>query len=103
MRLVLNIKKTKWIMSDYELMKTLNDLCQEIRSLRHEVMLLKGDRSTEALKSKYLTMKEACTMLKVSRATMTRRLHEGDFSFAVKKGKSWLFPAERLKEYASGL
>lgn len=90
-------------MSDYELMKTLNDLCQEIRFLRHEVALLKGDRSTESLKSKFLTMKEACTMLKVSRATMSRRLADGEFGFAVKKGKSWLFPAERLKEYASGM
>ena len=90
-------------MSDYELMKTLNDLCQEIRFLRHEISLLKGDRSTESLKSKFLTMKEACTMLKVSRATMSRRLADGEFGFAVKKGKSWLFPAERLKEYASGM
>jgi excisionase family DNA binding protein len=48
-------------------------------------------------------MAEACDYLKVSRGTMTKRLSDGEINFATKRGKSWLFPEEKLKAYASGM
>lgn len=90
-------------MSDYELIKALNDLSAEVRTLRHEVMMLQSARRDEQLNGRFLTMDEACALLKVSRTTMYRRMAEGALGFAVKRGKSWLFPSEKLKAYASGL
>ncbi len=90
-------------MSDYELIKALNDLSAEVRTLRHEVMMLQSARRDEQLNGRFLTMDEACALLKVSRTTMHRRMAGGEMGFAVKRGKSWLFPSDKLKAYASGL
>ena len=103
MRLVSSSRKTKLIMNEIELRQLLNELCGEIRTLRREVMQLRSDRYDENLRGRFFTMKEACSFLKISRTTMQRRLTDGEIGFAIKKGKSWLFPAEKLKIYASGL
>ena len=60
-------------------------------------------RGSKKTKSRFLTMAEACDYLKVSRGTMTKRLSDGEINFATKRGKSWLFPEEKLKAYASGM
>lgn len=80
-------------------MKMLKELADEIRALRLEVLSLKN----QSAKGKFLTMADACDYLHISRATMTKRLADGEIGFAVKRGKSWLFPEEKLKAYASGM
>lgn len=79
------------------------ELTGEVRTLRKEVMLLQQRVSEEKIANKFLDMKEACAMLHVSRTTMQKKLAEGDLPFAVKRGKSWLFPSDKLRLYASGL
>ena len=79
------------------------ELVGEVRTLRKEIMQLQQRVSEEKIACKFLNMKEACAMLHVSRTTMQKKLAEGDLPFAVKRGKSWLFPADKLRLYASGL
>lgn len=84
-------------------MKMLKDLALEIRMLRQDLQRLQNIVEDKNTKSRFLTMAEACNYLKVSRCTMTKRLNDGEITFATKKGKSWLFPEEKLKAYASGM
>ena len=90
-------------MNEFEFKKLADDMMSEISSLRLEIHQLKGAITTGTLSEKLLNMQEACKYLHISRATMYKRLADGDIAFAVKKGKSWLFPADKLKCYASGL
>lgn len=89
-------------MDNMEVMKEIRTLTGEVRLLRAEVMRLRLRTKEDDLKGQWLTMQEACEYLRISRNTMQRRLTEGDIDFAVKRGKSWKFPADRLKQYASG-
>lgn len=77
-------------------------LIDEIHGLRIEVAELRKETAEKNLARKFLTLKEACDYLRISRTTMHDRLSNGDICFAVKRGKSWLFPSDKLKEYASG-
>lgn len=88
-------------MNDFEMHKMLSDLVAEVRMLRLEVMKLKDTRHTEMIRGKFLSLKEACDYLHISRTTMYGRLSTGEIGFAVKKGKSWIFPADKLEAYAS--
>lgn len=90
-------------MSEYEFKKQMDDLFSEIRLLRLEVMKLRSSMKDETLTGQFLNMRDACAYLHISRATMQKRLLDGEIGFAVKKGKGWLFPADKLKLYASGL
>lgn len=84
-----------------ELEGTIRSLVSEVRSLRLEIMTLKKELSN-CQKKDFMTLKEACDYLNVSRTTIQKRLADGEICFAVKKGKSWLFPSDKLKDYASG-
>lgn len=90
-------------MNEDELRQLLNGLVEEVRTLRLEVIKLKNVSRDSYLNGQFLTLKEACGYLKISRTTMQKRLSDGDICFAVKRGKSWLFPEEKLKAYAEGL
>lgn len=79
------------------------ELTGEIRTLRKEVLLLQQKVTDEKMAGRYMSMKDACAFLHISRTTMQKRIAEGEFSFAVKRGKSWLFPADKMRQYASGL
>lgn len=81
----------------------LKDMAQEMKELRHELMRLRNEQRERKITQKFLTMADACEYLHISRATMTKRLTDGDICFAVKKGKSWLFPEDKLMAYASGM
>ena len=74
--------------------RMLKELCVEVAMLRE---MVRGN----GIGSRFLTMDEACKYLRISRTTMQRRLADGEIGFAVKQGKSWKFPAEELKRYAS--
>lgn len=92
------------IMSDDPVfMKMLKDMASEIRGLRQDLIRLQSIVEDKKTKGRFLTMAEACDYLKVSRGTMTKRLSDGEINFATKRGKSWLFPEEKLKAYASGM
>ena len=84
-------------------MKLLKDMALEIRMLRQDLQRLQNTVEEKKTKSRFLTMADACEYLHISRATMTKRLADGEISFATKKGKAWLFPEDRLKAYASGM
>lgn len=88
-------------MNDLEVLKVLRELKDEVRHLRMQVLRLTEKAKEDDLKGRWLTMKEACDYLKVSRNTMQRRLAEGEIPFAVKRGKNWKFPADKLEKYAS--
>ena len=91
-------------MSEMEfLIGMMKDMAQEIKELRHELMRLRNEQRERKITQKFLTMADACEYLHISRATMTKRLTDGDICFAVKKGKSWLFPEDKLMAYASGM
>lgn len=91
-------------MSEMEfLIGMMKDMAQEMKELRHELMRLRHEQRERKITQKFLTMADACEYLHISRATMTKRLTDGDICFAVKKGKSWLFPEDKLMAYASGM
>lgn len=76
---------------------------KELSEVKLELMRLRNETRERGISSKFLTMAEACDYLKVSRCTMTKRLSDGEITFATKRGKSWLFPEDKLKAYASGM
>lgn len=90
-------------MIDSEFIKYMKETANQLHELRLEVAMLREMVRGEAVSGKFLTMAEACAYLKISRATMTKRLADGEIGFASKRGKSWLFPEEKLKAYASGM
>ena len=100
MRLAWNLKKEKMKTNIENLIL---ELTGEVRTLRKEVMLLQQRIADDKMSGRFMSMKDACMFLHISRTTMQKRLADGDFSFAVKKGKCWLFPADKLRQYASGL
>ena len=85
--------------NDPVFMEMLQELATEVRLLRLEL----ARNKSQGANAKFLTMADACDYLHISRTTMTKRLADGEIGFAVKKGKSWLFPEEKLKAYASGM
>lgn len=88
-------------MDNLEVLKALRELTESVGILRMEVMRLAEMTRNDLLRGKWLTLDEACKYLRISRTTMQRRLADGEIGFAVKQGKSWKFPAEELKRYAS--
>lgn len=75
------------------ILSLLKALCGEVAELRMAV-------EEKSAKKKNYTYDEACDYLRISRRTMHARMSNGEFAWAVKRGKSWLFPFEKLKKYA---
>ena len=90
-------------MNDLDVIRLLNEMASELREVKLELMRLRTETRDKKISSRFLTMAEACMYLNISRCTMTKRLIEGEITFATKKGKSWLFPEDKLKAYASGI
>ena len=83
-------------MSDTEsILSLLKALCGEVKELR---MAIEGRNASEVNYS----YDEVCQYLKISRMTLYERMEKGEFPWAIKKGRRWLFPYEKLKEYAGG-
>lgn len=80
----------------------IKSLVTEVRELRLEVARLSRELSSDKISGKMMTLKEACDYLHISRTTMHNRLANGEICFAVKRGRSWLFPQDKLRDYASG-
>lgn len=90
-------------MNESDVIRMLKEMASELREVKLELMRLRNETRERGIKSKFLTMAEACDYLNVSRCTMTKRLSQGEITFATKRGKSWLFPEDKLKAYASGM
>ena len=90
-------------MNELEVLRLMNGLAEEIHELRKEVLKLSEAVAGKARKGKFLTIAEACEYLHISRSTMQKRIAEGEITFAVKRGKSYLLPEELLREYATGI
>lgn len=90
-------------MNETDVMGMLREMASELREMRLEMERFRREQKEQKISSKFLTMAEACVYLNISRCTMTKRLSEGEITFATKRGKSWLFPEDKLKAYASGL
>lgn len=90
-----------------DMMRMMREMLEEVRadvkSLRVELMQLKNEQERARAKGQYLTMAEACDLLRVGRTTMTERLNGGEYPFAIKRHGKWLFPADKLRLHAAGL
>ena len=75
------------------ILSLLKALCGEVAELRMAV-------EEKTAKKKNFTYNETCEYLRISRTTLNERMRRGEFSWAVKRGKSWLCPFEKLKKYA---
>lgn len=84
-------------MSDRELLES---LASEVRGMRVELMTLRNIVEKKASEENWKTLKEACSYLHIGKTTMQQRLTNGEVPWAVKHGKKWLFPADKLKLYA---
>lgn len=90
-----------------DMMRMMRTMLEEVRAdvkaLRVELMMLKAEQEKARMKGQYLTMAEACELLRIGRTTMNARLADGEYPFAVKRHGKWLFPADKLRLHASGL
>lgn len=90
-----------------DMMRIMREMLEEVRvdvkSLRVELMQLKNEQERTRAKGQYLTMAEACDLLRIGRTTMTERLSEGIYPWAIKRHGKWLFPADKLRLHAAGL
>lgn len=83
--------------------KLVSELTAEVRGLRVDMDEMRKELLSAKMKSHYLTMKEACEYLRISRSHMQNLLADGEMPWAIKSGKAWRFPAEKIKKYASAL
>lgn len=85
-----------------EEMKLLTELAGEIRTLRGEVMDLRATINARKAQGDMLTMAEACEWMRIGRTKMTQLLQAGELPWAVKRGKEWRIPADKLRKYMCG-
>lgn len=79
----------------------LERLITEVVSLQAEVMHLRNTVDTQkVIKRQWMSLKETCEYLNIARSTMQEKLAAGEFPWAVKRGKFWCFPIEKVKKYA---
>lgn len=86
-----------------EELKLLQELAGEIRTLRMEVMDLRATVNARKAQGDMLTMAEACEVMRIGRTKMTQLLQAGELPWAIKRGKEWRFPADKIRRYASGV
>jgi excisionase family DNA binding protein len=76
------------------LLQKVNELIGEVQHIRHEM-------SAEKVNSQWMELAEACKYIKVGKTTMMKRLADGEFPTAVKKGRKWMFRIQDLNRYLS--
>lgn len=85
-------------MSDQELIQSLTS---EIREMRVDLIKLRNIVENQIIESKWMTLQEVCKYLRIGKTCMHERLSSGEFPWAVKRGKNWLFPGDKIKQYAA--
>jgi excisionase family DNA binding protein len=70
-----------------------------VGELQAEIHNLRNEMQSSRVNSQWLGLTEACSYLKVGKTTMLKRLAEGEFPTAVKKGRKWMFKITDLNRY----
>lgn len=82
------------VQANRQLHQMIGELMGEVQCIRHEM-------SSAKVNSQWLELAEACKYIKVGKTTMMKRLADGDFPTAVKKGGKWMFKITDLNQYLS--
>lgn len=78
----------------------LTELKAELTALKEVTAELVAAVRAERIANQMMTMDEAAAYLHISRRTMQQRIADGEINFGRKNGKSWLFEASKIKQYA---
>lgn len=78
----------------------LTELKAELSALKEVTAELVAAVRAERIASQLMTMDEAAAYLHISRRTMQQKVSDGEINFGRKNGKSWLFEASKIKQYA---
>lgn len=85
---------------ELKIMMELTELKAELSALKEVTAELVAAVRAERIANQMMTMDEAAAYLHISRRTMQQRISDGEIDFGRKNGKSWLFAADKIKEYA---
>lgn len=78
----------------------LTELKAELSALKEVTAELVAAVRAERIANQLMTMDEAAAYLHISRRTMQQKVSDGEINFGRKNGKSWLFEASKIKQYA---
>lgn len=78
----------------------LTELKAEVVALKEIISELVVTTRVERIANQMMTMDEAAAYLHISRRTMQQKVSDGEINFGRKTGKSWLFEASKIKQYA---
>ena len=78
----------------------LTELKAELSALKEVTAELVAAVRAERIANQMMTMDEAAAYLHISRRTMQQKVSDGEINFGRKNGKSWLFEASKIKQYA---
>lgn len=78
----------------------LTELKAELSALKEVTAELVATIRAQRIAEQMMTMDEAAAYLHISRRTMQQKVSDGEINFGRKNGKSWLFAADKIKEYA---
>ena len=85
---------------ELKIMMELTELKAELSALKEVTAELVAAVRAERIANQMMTMDEAAAYLHISRRTMQQKVSDGEINFGRKNGKSWLFAADKIKEYA---
>ena len=85
---------------ELKLMMELTELKAEVVALKELISELVATIRAQRIAEQMMTMDEAAAYLHISRITMQQKVSDGEINFGRKNGKSWLFAADKIKEYA---
>ena len=85
---------------ELNLVMELTELKEEVVALKELISELVVTTRAERIANQMMTMDEAAAYLHISRRTMQQKVSDGEINFGRKNGKSWLFAADKIKEYA---
>lgn len=85
---------------ELKIMMELTELKAGLSALKEVTAELVAAVRAERIANQMMTMDEAAAYLHISRRTMQQKVSDGEINFGRKNGKSWLFAADKIKEYA---
>lgn len=85
---------------ELKIMMELTEMKAELSALKEVTAELVVAVRAERVANQLMTMDEAAAYLHISRRTMQQKVSDGEINFGRKNGKSWLFEASKIKQYA---
>lgn len=85
---------------ELKIMMELTELKAELSALKEVTAELVAAVRAERIVNQLMTLDEAAAYLHISRRTMQQKVSDGEINFGRKNGKSWLFEASKIKQYA---